>query len=53
MRIFRMSRSEVTTLRSMIKENKKRLDDNRRCAIVAFAKLFGKFLPDYTRIVIA
>ena len=49
-KIFRMTKDEAISLRAIIAELKKSGKNARQCAIVGFAKLFGKFLPDYTSI---
>ncbi len=51
-KIFRMSSAEARQLRVWIRECKTHSDNARKAAIIGFAKMFGKFLPDYTNIII-
>lgn len=55
MKTFNMSIEKATEVRQTIQKIKKsRKNDktSRECAIIAFARVFGTFLPDYTRIVV-
>lgn len=45
-RRMRMTRAEAEVLRGFIAEAKKRLGA-KQGAIIGFAKMFGKFLPEY------
>ena len=45
-----MTEVEARRLRAIIADLKKGGKDARQSAIVGFAKMFGKFLPDYNSI---